>query len=472
MGFVLLKILNLPGRWSQVLLGFLFILPIVLNVPNLKNFLLGVLALSFSMDLDITFFRVVENPAGAHQFGVGISDAVIFILYFLWMNEQFSQNNFKIRIFPKTTIPFLIFIIYSMLTSYWAPTKELVWLEVAQLIRLFFLYFYVVNNVKHEAEFRIIMWILVISLFAQGTIGCFQKITGRHIGLDFLGESFRVHQGGGRVSGTLGHPNKLASYIGLLLPSIVCFFFLARNKLPKLIVAASLGFGMILLILTGSRGGFISVSLALPLTIFLLFKKNVIKPGAVFVVLGFVVLITIATVIPMKEQIEARVASKVGRLEMIEVAMSVIKGNPFLGVGVNNYQERMQEYDRTYIRTTFHFDRPVHSLYFLILAEMGLIGFIIFIWLVGSILITAFQNIKHTPYFQTVLNIGILAGILAFLTYGLAEKHLPSESSLFFYLAAIAVGGSQFRTRSQEKTSIVTDHHFGRRLLGSRQILE
>ncbi len=67
----------------------------------------------------------------------------------------------------------------------------------------------------------------------------------------------------------------------------------------------------------------------------------------------------------------------VERVQLIQASLEMIKSNPILGVGLNNFIVRLPEYWQS---GQIRFLQPVHNIYLLILAETGLVGLAIFLW--------------------------------------------------------------------------------------------
>ena len=69
---------------------------------------------------------------------------------------------------------------------------------------------------------------------------------------------------------------------------------------------------------------------------------------------------------------------------MYSLAVNIIKHKPFFGVGLNNYTLISPKYDNTGITEVFN--HPVHNIYLLYAAEVGIPGAVCFVWfLIGTI---------------------------------------------------------------------------------------
>lgn len=77
------------------------------------------------------------------------------------------------------------------------------------------------------------------------------------------------------------------------------------------------------------------------------------------------------------------------RIELIKAAFEMIKDNLFMGVGLNNFIPNLVKVSNTFINSWEL--QPVHNIFLLVFSEMGLVGFVIFIFLV-------FSNISLSSY--------------------------------------------------------------------------
>ena len=95
---------------------------------------------------------------------------------------------------------------------------------------------------------------------------------------------------------------------------------------------------------------------------------------------------------------------------------------------------------------------PVHNIFLQIAAEMGIPGLSIFIWFLIVIFYTGVRYIFLKKGFMVYGAIGMLAGILAFLTHGLYDvASIGSKMFLFTWFFAGLIFAS-IRIQSEEQT--------------------
>lgn len=231
---------------------------------------------------------------------------------------------------------------------------------------------------------------ITLAVAAICALGMYQLTFGRDPG-SFYGFS-QIIANSGRFSGPLEDANFFGSIIVFTIPLAVFQVLNARNPLFFLfwaVVAVLLFSG---LFATNSRGGLIGLCFGLMVMAtgltrrqFLGFAVVVSLTGALFLTLidqetreHFATIIGVAA-----SGGETGDKSTEGRLASWEVAASLFKDYPLLGVGADNFKQHFQ-YRALELGLIFRGEgRSTHSLYLEFLAEQGLIGLGIFIGFLG-----------------------------------------------------------------------------------------
>jgi O-antigen ligase len=121
--------------------------------------------------------------------------------------------------------------------------------------------------------------------------------------------------------------------------------------------------------------------------------------------------------------------SNTERLNQTNEAINIIKENLFSGIGINNYTSQLKLFDIEE-REAWNY-QPVHNVYLLSLAELGLLGFITFLTIFAFLLYKCFKN---KLFFDFFLIISIL--MLFLFDHWLWSLHF-GIMFLFFILALI-----------------------------------
>lgn len=185
----------------------------------------------------------------------------------------------------------------------------------------------------------------------------------------------------------LGDPNDLA--LVLMFPLAFSISLVTTQGIPSYLRVLS-GITSIILMMaviaTQSRGGLMGA-----VAVFAVYAYRLIKSKTLVMSLGAIGALVLYFVAGIGERAsggaaEAGVdASAMGRLYAWEAAFKMSLDNPLTGVGLNNFYFNYYYYSS-------HWDglnHAVHSTWFGVLAETGILGLIIFVCFIGSLIITA-----------------------------------------------------------------------------------
>ncbi len=209
-----------------------------------------------------------------------------------------------------------------------------------------------------------------------------------------------------RAYGTLPHPNILGGFtlISLLGPASL---FLANRKTNY---AALILFvlGIILTGLTFSRSAWLGLVAFL---VVLLWSSKHLDRKKLFLLIATSIATIILTLYPLRDLLFTRISnssiqteqiSALGRSWLTDQAIGVIHEHPLTGVGIGSFILELSKH-----AVEGAIIEPVHNLFLLISAELGIIGLLALISLLVAI---ALQIIKvRTP--QAILASGALAGL-------------------------------------------------------------
>lgn len=256
------------------------------------------------------------------------------------------------------------------------------------------------------------------------------------------------------VTSTLG-PNRshLGLYMMVMFAISVYRLMQGGRKLPAAAAAASL----LTIILSGSRASQIGcVFIFAPFVLDRFSLKNVFR----FLVVALVLLAVLAKIGKMREgahsETQFQVAENVkidqsaGRRLLIWMASwDVITRSPenlLVGVGFTNFR---WEYDHT-IKLPFY-TNAAHNTYLQIWVETGLLGLVLFLWVLAAVMLKGVALRKHAR--ECLALTGLVIG-LAF--SGFTQETLyPNEAycnfnTLFFLIAGVMLHEGRTKTREGE----------------------
>jgi O-antigen ligase len=420
-------------------------------IKDLRRFLIGASIFSIPIYLDVNFMHMFERQAGASTAGVSITDIFILGLLLIWLIEISTKDYPYAVFFTRLSLPAILYIEAAAISMLWAPRLDLAFMEVFRMIKVFILFLILLNHIRDKHDLRLAMWALIATVAFESLVAGLQIIRGGRLGLEFLGEAPPDPDGDAslwRVMGTLGHPNKLATYIESLLLLCMGSFLIEKKKWLKTVSLVILGLGFVTLIMTGSRGAWIGFFIAFIVFIFFSIRnkhidiKAIIKPAIAAVLLMAIVAAAFSSM--LTERIFGDdYGSAESRIPMFQIAVNIISAHPVGGVGINNYQVNMRQYNdsvRAMRYTTI--PRPVHNMFLLVAGETGFIGLAAMMTLLISFTIVLIKTSASPSPILAMISICLLGGLCAFCVHGMVDKHPPGGYAPFY--AMMAVGGAAY----------------------------
>jgi O-antigen ligase len=273
----------------------------------------------------------------------------------------------KMRLSNPHTILFIMFLLVMAknipiaVNNYWA--FQTTWL----MLMIFVLYYlYLVAFLDSTTKIRAFLYFVV----------------AMHILLSLL--AIRSHGRG--VGNFLKDENDFSLAINMVIPYVL---FLVQEKsgsvLKRVSLLAAIGLFVLINVVSSSRGGFLGM-LAVVL-FFLVMQERKLKMGVLMIVLGLAFLLFLPGEYKMRVQtIDRRNVSgwDTGdtRLYFWGMAWDMFLDHPILGVGPGNYPWNVQYYETVdeehSMLAASRGGRPCHSLYFTLLAELGIPGVLVF----------------------------------------------------------------------------------------------
>lgn len=330
------------------------------------------------------------------------------------------------RPLPAMRVPLLAFTIMGLAYFVFNMHHFFVNIEgfraVFQYMLAFFVGFYFLQN---EWDARKALTLFIIVAGAVGLYGVYQYIIGVEVPQSWTDASENVRT---RSFSIVQSPNVLGSYMVLSIPIAFGLALTSKGKIRLLFIA--IAFVMLAaLMFTGSRGAWIAFAGAVGL-IFMFFDRRI------FIVFIIVTLLA-AFFVP---QVSSRLSnlfsstymeksSQDGRLYRWTNAYDIMRNQPLFGIGLGRYGGAVGERN---FGTTY-----VDSYYFKTLAEVGLVGLSLYVWLMFSLLRGGYRiwmHVRGRPEFY--LYGGILAGLIGVVLHNGFENifEVPFMSTFFWLM--------------------------------------
>lgn len=310
---------------------------------------------------------------------------VIMILFFWWLDER---KRFKLKVFKeiiKNHWWLLAVFVFLLVNVFLAANRGAAFYKMIKILEFALLGFYiakknyVLSAIRHPLSLAVIYssLIAVTQFIKQGAIGgAFWWLGERSFNLITPGIAKAIVSGRLvlRPYATFPHPNVLAGF--LLVLGILLFGKRAIYWILVFILA------LIGLVLSFSRSAWL-VGLLVSLFIFLKpfgggakekAISRLLRGGAIILVL----FLGIGAFFFFTRQLSGQEAL-IQRFSLAQIALKMVRTNPLAGVGLNNFIPQLPNYWQQYGMT--YWLQPVHNIFLLIAAETGLVGLLIFLWL-------------------------------------------------------------------------------------------
>lgn len=431
---------NASAKWAVVIFAAVAAPSVVLLVNDIKKLILIVLLVDMPFGIDIAIQNHGEHRGGPTGYMVSMMTIVLIVAYALWIIERRPKPRF----FPGVTIPALLYLFMIALSFFQSPHLQFSAFGLFLKCQVFLMYFYVVNHVKTWADIRLIVTTAVICLLLESILIVFQYFTGATLNIGSLIVSQAMAEGSGgagvtgaRVSGTLGRPGNAALYLNSML-TLTFGVYLTDRLVDKRLALGAFSLGIIALIGTSSRGGWMAFVVAMLTMMGRVAWTEVGRKGILIFLIGGALI-----GIFFGGQLQQRFVTIQGdetRERLDTMAYNIIKAYP-LGVGENTYDLYMSD-KYAHPDMVGHRHLPVHNKYLMVWAETGLQGLIAFALLLIAPVWQARRWLLRTevaPHLA-ILATSLLGGLTTYIVHMRSENfNARSQTQLLWFIIAMTV---------------------------------
>lgn len=366
---------------------------------------------------------------------------LIFILAIAWwIARELKIKNEKLKITIKSSklvyllIYLFIFLLYTLVSVLWADSKSLAiysWHWLAEGIGIFL----VLRVMK--VDVAKLVWAFMLSALIQAGLSLWQFLTQSTFASKWLGMALHDPAVSGtfvveialrrwlRAYGAFPHPNVLAGFLATAMFLIIWLYQKTAESLKKIllpVIFAILSLGLFATFSKSVIATFVLVIILWWVIIFIRQQSKEIKIDLLKFTLIFLVIAAVFSAIfwePVQTRIygaeRLEVKSTTERLNYFGEAWQLIKNHPLTGVGLGNYTLAIHNDINPDLESWNY--QPVHNIYLLILAELGIIGFIL--WLVLIFLLIKKIPITNYQLPITILVVGLFDHYLWTLYFGI-----------------------------------------------------
>lgn len=455
---------EMKASFMFALLGGMGLLVIALCFANLKalTFMSIIfLGLGIPFNLDVNLFYRTYVGVTSVDIGLSLLSASALVALFIYRHYTSKEQGPAFRYNRMLLWAPLFYMLAGFFSLYNAASPELTVLELIRLAMLFAIFF-VVMSLKDRGQVSALIITLSVGVILEAGIAFYQYKTGHVLGLKAFGEgelgTREVWYAGSRASGTIGHANILAYYFEILIPLMFAMFLVEENGRVKLWYLFALVAGLVGILTTLSRAGWMSVPVSLSIVFFSLVGRKIMEArylSGLFVVAALLAVLVVFMYPTLhKRFVYEDYGSAAVRAPLNKAALSIAKRYPLTGVGLNNLAKVFKTYDTTGGSARFGTStHVVHNLYLAVLSETGAIGLIAFLYIFAATFIVAFKTWLRAPRWQRGVAVGAAAGLIAQMIHGFADPgfRIVMNVSMLVYASFGLVGAASVMTGGQDE---------------------
>jgi len=426
-------LLGVPLKWEIAFMAALGTSVSMLVTGSPKRVLLFVVSVTVPIYFGKALVVSRGNGSVANGAGINLTDVLALALLLLLL-AKLAIRQIEIHFFPLTTIPALAWLVLSSLSLLTARDGQLGLIQLMNMSKLLLFCWVIANSVRNEVDVTWVTTGVVLGVLFQALVGIYQGVTGHPLGLYFLTETSAVQQQQlteglvYRVQGTIGHPNSYAMYVTTGLPLALAFLFSAPRTQWKYPAIAALCLGCLALVFSLSRSAWVNSVVITSLVLALAVRRKRIGGRAAVLIAGTTSLVLLGLILLGPHIIRSRLTSSDlgsanSRITQAQTALAMIKGHPWVGVGLNNYVLVSPHYGAA----DFVSDKPVvvHNAFLLIAAETGLVGLTAFLSLLAILLIQAWRIVNRARTDTLwVAGVGVLSAFVALSVHSMVDYAL------------------------------------------------
>jgi O-antigen ligase len=392
-------------------------------------------------------------------------EIVAALLFILWVIHFYRSSGSAIQ-WSLLNWPLLGFAAVGALQIVFRGTAYayLTRLELLRLAAYFFVFFLLAQVFRTRKDFTTLAWFIVLLAFAVSLFGIVQYFTSAET--IYWNPRFRIPT---NPFGPYPNRNDFAGFVELTLPTglgLMMFRGVSKELFPIMTILTVVPISAI--VLTGSRGGIVTLVCGLGTLALLGWKSRAIEwkswhmVAAIFVALAAVTLVAWLGYGKARERfshLNANDISVARRMSMARGAWHIFLDHPLKGCGLGTIASVYPRYETIYDgRIVNH----VHDDYLEALAETGILGGVwglIFLWLLFREARKNFQ--AEQSRLSRAVHAGGIAAVTGILVHSFVEfnLHIPANALLFVLQTYLATAPPMTSESSTLRSSMARQLH-------------
>ena len=331
---------------------------------------------------------------------------ILLIGLFLKKSGKEIKFNKKIFLLPLSLILFWQILCFSKSINVFES------ITITMKFFVFFVFYIFITEIIEKEEIEKIMKFFVFASVLVSIYGFLQVA-----GIDFIKWSIK-----NSPLSTLGRRNFAAEFLVVIIPYTFALIVLSKKKVEKIIYFSILSIFLIHLVFTFTRASYLGFIFSF--LVFLFILKKIRLPEGKKIVLIILIIFSLTTFAKTFEK-----GSVKSRILIWKTTLNMIKKNPLMGVGPGNFKINYLKYcigKKDVLTPVKENVEDVHNDFLEITAETGIIGLLLFLFLLFRIFRTGFCK-------QTLLTAASVSSISGMLVNCLASFPFKNPATLFIF---------------------------------------
>jgi probable O-glycosylation ligase (exosortase A-associated) len=349
--------------------------------------------------------------------------AIVCLVSWFITNQIVERRTFLSTRESKWLFTFLGAIFLSFVSSEDIPFSFGLFFE--KFFKIIVLYILITNLSDTRQKVVVLIWVLIGLALWNGGLSIQNYFSGTRV-VGNLGRTSLV--------GIMGDPNDLALSLVIVIPFMIGFILNTKSIALKLFLVVGIAELTYAILLTMSRGGLMGW-MAVMASLFLYGKSRPIQFGVIGV--GLLLMLGVVTnSIGLRGEDEGAEESGDSRIWLWKAGIGMAKKSPIWGQGFGNYPRKIVNFSDMPVA-----NKTAHSIWFLVLGELGLFGltsfvaYILFALAKAAVVAQCADQIRAPSAFRGLMRTAY-ASLIGFLVCG---TFLSQSYEWFLYIVVAII---------------------------------
>jgi O-Antigen ligase len=460
------------AKVGAVVIGGLVCLGLLLVISYFQNAVedLSLFALALTLSISLKFHPIFRTDHFGGSIGVRISITellmAVLVAIILFRNRAGSLH---LRVDTAILVSFSAYWILAASSAIAGFDRELGLFQLIATMQAVAVFIFLVNYLTSRRRLLIYIAGFLVALSCQSALtiaqsrnpsldvfhflGAPQQDAAETVNgdvalpTDDLGTTFVEGEVQQRPAGFLIHPNVLAFYLVLAIPTAAGVFLVGKSRWLVLLALAALLSAAVALYVSLSRSAWAGILFACILGVIFAGRSMLAIERHKKFVMAVILLAAVVGLAAKADRIYSRIFDTAGeaiefRQNLANIALNMIEAHPILGVGLNSFTEATDAYDPSGSQRVKKF--PVHDVYLLETSETGVPGGLAFLAMVITLVVKTIGSARQTPENWRLLPLLIAVGIAGFWLTQISDfaYRVPVLTTILWSQVALAMAAT------------------------------